>query len=286
MNSDDYINIFVDPELRDEARKNKGNNGYTQKEFIEEIKIDPEFCKNWGDLGPIYGKQWRSWERYDKIGQHYSSVTQKIEESSVLERMPIDQIANLIRDLKSNPDSRRLMVNSWNCSDLDSMVLPPCHYSFQVYTRELSESERFRWYTEKIGSGMHHDHIVQEMDEAEVPKRAISLIWNQRSCDTFLGISFNIASYGLLLEILGKICNMAPDELIGNLGDTHLYLNHLEQAQEQISRTPYELPKLIHGKTDAFWKDFDVSLITHLDPSDFSLEGYISHPAIKAPLSN
>jgi thymidylate synthase len=115
-------------------------------------------------------------------------------------------------------------------------VLPPCHYGFQVYTRELSESERFNWYGNKIGSHIHHDHIIQEMNQENVPIKAISLMWNQRSVDTFLGLPFNIASYGLLLEIIATSVNMVPDELIGNLGDVHLYSNHIEQAKEQIGR--------------------------------------------------
>jgi thymidylate synthase len=203
---------------------------FTQEEFINKIKTDDEFAKKWGDLGPVYGKQWRSWntKQFESLndgnfGHKYNDVS-------------IDQIQNLINDLKTNPDSRRLIVNAWNVGELDQMTLPPCHYGFQVYTRELSESERFNWYGNKIGSHMHHDHIEQEMNENNVPKRAISLMWNQRSVDTFLGLPFNIASYGLLLTILAKEVNMVPDELIGNLGDTHLYLNHIEQAKEQIGR--------------------------------------------------
>jgi thymidylate synthase len=113
-------------------------------------------------------------------------------------------------------------------------------------------------------------------------------MWNQRSVDTFLGLPFNIASYALLLEIISKEVNMIPDELIGNLGDTHLYSNHIEQAKEQIGREPMELPKVVHMKTAEFYKSLseDISLISHLDPSDFKIENYQSHPSIKAPLSN
>ena len=245
-------------------------------EFIKKIKTDDEFAKTWGDLGPIYGAQWRSWD-WD------------------LNSKPIDQITNLINDLKTNPDSRRLMVNAWNVGALDAMVLPPCHYGFQVYTKELSESERFDWYGNKIGSHMHHDHIVQEMNEKNVPTRALSLMWNQRSVDTFLGLPFNIASYGLLLEIIAKEVNMVPDELFGNLGDTHLYLNHIEQAKEQIGRTPYELPTVkiternwyMHEKVKEHLgeKTLDEKLKSYR-PDCFELIGYESHPKIKAPLSN
>ena len=239
-------------------------------EFIKRIKEDETFRKTWGELGPIYGKQWRDWNG-------------------------IDQIHNLITQLKTNPDSRRLMVNAWNVGELDQMVLPPCHYGFQLYTRELSESERFNWYGNKIDSHMHHDHIVQEMNQENVPTKAISLMWNQRSVDTFLGLPFNIASYGLLLEIIAKEVNMVPDELIGNLGDVHLYSNHVEQAKEQIGRTPYELPSVkiternwyMHEKVKEHLgeKTLDEKLKSYR-PDCFELIGYESHPKIKAPLSN
>ena len=250
------------------------NDTLTQEEFINKIKTDDEFAKKWGELGPVYGKQWRSWGNFfydnpdpDGDGFRHSEV---------------DQIQNLINDLKNNPDSRRLMVNAWNVGELDQMVLPPCHYGFQVYTRELSESERFHWYGNKIGSHMHHDHIVQEMNQENVPTRAISLMWNQRSVDTFLGLPFNIASYGLLLTILAKEVNMVPDQLIGNLGDTHLYLNHIEQAKEQIGREPFELPTLNQFPTYEGSRPSIESYVV----GDFTLKDYQSHPSIKAPLSN
>ena len=251
---------------------------YTQEEFINKIKTDDEFANKWGELGPVYGNQWRQWSTMGR-GQEMNGMF-TIEEN--MKMNSIDQIQNLINDLKTNPDSRRLMVNAWNVGELDQMVLPPCHYGFQVYTRELSESERFHWYGNKIGSHMHHDHIVQEMNQENVPTRAISLMWNQRSVDTFLGLPFNIASYGLLLTILAKEVNMVPDELIGNLGDVHLYSNHIEQAKEQIGREPFELPKL---GTDYREGEYDKNLKDFV-PDDFYLIDYQSHPSIKAPLSN
>jgi thymidylate synthase len=131
-------------------------------------------------------------------------------------------------------------------------------------------------------------NMNKKLDDRNVPTRAISLMWNQRSIDSFLGLPFNIASYALLLEIISKEVNMIPDELIGNLGDTHLYSNHIDQAKEQIGREPMELPKVVHMKTAEFYKSLseDISLISHLDPSDFKIENYQSHPSIKAPLSN
>jgi len=194
------------------------------KDFTERIKTDNEFAKVWGELGPIYGKQWRKWDGSN--GR-------------------IDQIDDLVRNLKENPDSRRLMVSAWNVGELDQMTLPPCHYGFQCYVRD---------------------------------GKYLSLMWNQRSVDTFLGLPFNIASYGLLLELLANEVGMIPDELIGNLGDVHLYSNHIEQAKEQIGRTSFDLPKL---KTDV-----KIDGICCATPDDFVLEGYQSHPTIKAPLSN
>ena len=197
----------------------------------------------------------------------------------------IDQIQNLINDLKTNPDSRRLMVSAWNVGELDQMVLPPCHYGFQVYTRELNESERkFNWYGNKIRKYLTciMTTLNKKLMRIIIPKRAISLMWNQRSVDTFLGLPFNIASYGLLLTILAKEVNMVPDQLIGNLGDTHLYLNHIEQAKEQITREPFELPTLNQFPTYSGTKPGFESYVV----GDFTLKDYQSHQSIKAPLSN
>jgi thymidylate synthase len=240
----------------------------TQEEFINKIKTDDEFAKQWGELGSIYGKQWRSWEKwYIDENQRYLTFTKKI-----------DQIANLINDLKTNPDSRRLMVNAWNVGELDEMVLPPCHYGFQVYTRELSNKERIILMNKKLGvtdTLPQYYNTDGEMDKNNIPTRAISLMWNQRSVDTFLGLPFNIASYGLLLMMLADEVNMVPDELIGNLGDTHIYLNHIEQAKEQIGREPMELPT-VYVRDGIFCSSVN----------DIILENYQSHPTIKAPLSN
>jgi thymidylate synthase len=263
---------------------------FTQEEFINKIKTDDEFAKRWGELGPVYGKQWRSWHSNAKVTM----------DGKYHEEKGIDQIANLINDLKTNPDSRRLMVNAWNVGDIINMVLPPCHYGFQVYTRELSIEERldlasktydvFDPFDFGIPAKIDHDEIDKLYP---VPKRAISLMWNQRSVDTFLGLPFNIASYGLLLTILAKEVNMVPDQLIGNLGDTHLYLNHLEQAKEQIGREPFELPSLVF--LDEYHYINDIKLVGEMTfdekinrfrPDFFKIENYQSHPSIKAPLSN
>jgi len=282
------------------AYNKKLNNDFplSKEGFIERIKTDDEFAKKWGELGPIYGKQWRSWKKPNHLtGPCEDEYTTDLgfisKEEYEIEKdfYVIDQIANLINNLKANPDSRRLMVSAWNVGELDQMVLPPCHYGFQVYTRELSLEERYVMYFERLDPTMvpldiKVPNIHQYFTELNIPTRAISLMWNQRSVDVGLGLPFNIASYGLLLEIIAKITNMVPDELIGNLGDTHLYLNHIEPIKEQLTREPFESPKLVHMKTDEFWKEFDMSLIGHLDPKDFTLENYQSHPTIKLPLSN
>jgi thymidylate synthase len=165
------------------------------------------------------------------------------------------------------------------------MVLPPCHYGFQVYTRELSNKERIILMNKKLGvtdTLPQYYNTDGEMDKNNIPTRAISLMWNQRSVDTFLGLPFNIASYGLLLTILAKEVNMVPDQLIGNLGDTHLYMNHIEQAKEQIGREPFELPTLNQFPTYEGSRPSIESYVV----GDFTLKDYQSHPSIKAPLSN
>ena len=217
---------------------------YSKDEFIERIKNDDEFAKKWGELGPVYGSQWRNW------GKDFKQIPNETGDGVYdITTTGIDQIQNLINDLKTNPDSRRLIVNAWNVGELDQMTLPPCHYGFQCYVRE---------------------------------GKYLSLMWNQRSVDTFLGLPFNIASYGLLLTILAKEVNMVPDQLIGNLGDTHLYLNHIEQAKEQIGREPFELPTLNQFPT---YEGSRPSIESYVI-GDFTLKDYQSHPSIKAPLSN
>jgi thymidylate synthase len=212
---------------------------YTQEEFINKIKTDDEFAEKWGELGPIYGKQWRQWQNYN--GYHLDE--------------PIDQIQNLINELKTNPDSRRLMVSAWNVGELEDMVLPPCHHSFQLYSVE-KEGQRY-----------------------------LSLLWNQRSIDSALGLPFNIASYGLLLEMIAREVNMIPEHLIGHLGDCHLYSDHLEGAKEQINREPRELPRL-HMSSGHNFRAALAGKADEIDLNDFMLIGYDPHPTIKFPLSN
>lgn len=208
-----------------ETHYTEGGDLATREEFIRMIKTDEEFAAQWGELGPIYGKQWRGWFMYnDRVDPVF-----------------IDQIAQLIRDLKTNPNSRRLMVSAWNVGDLGEMTLPPCHYGFQCY----------------------------------VANGKLSLMWNQRSVDTFLGLPFNIASYATLLLLLCEETGYEAGELIANLGDVHLYKNHVEQAKEQITRGQYPLPKIKLSNVNLLEGEWDYELID-----------YKYHPSIKAPLSN
>ena len=268
-------------------------NKFTKEEFINEIKTNPMVAKELGDLGPVYGKQWRAFGGYDKVpsGWNHGSIT------SFKDVSKCDQLENLINDIKTNPDSRRLMVTAWNPCELDSMVLPPCHYGFQVYTRELSLEERKDILKKNKQSALQLSIAEKspfEMDGEEIsksevidmlfithkiPTRAISLMWNQRSVDTGLGLSFNIASYSLLLMMIAKQVNMVPYEVIGNLGDVHLYLNHIEPIKEQLTREPYPLPTVKIS-------DRVVNDISEYTLGDIILENYQSHPTIKMPLSN
>lgn len=202
------------------------------KEFVEKIKTDKSFAKEYGDLGPIYGYQWRNWPTPD--GQH------------------IDQLAKVIETLKTNPDSRRIIVSAWNVADIDEMAkagLPPCHCLFQFYVAE------------------------------EDGKRKLSCQLYQRSCDTFLGVPFNIASYALLTMILSQICDLEPGEFVWTGGDTHLYLNHMDQVKEQLSRRSdiRPMPKMKVNPDKKRLEDFAIE--------DFELVDYNPHPSIKAPIA-
>lgn len=187
------------------------------------ISIWDEWADDQGNLGDVYGKQWRAWPAGD--GQ------------------TIDQLARAIEQIKSNPNSRRHLISAWNVASVATMALPPCHYSFQFY----------------VADGM------------------LSCLFNMRSVDSFLGLPFNIASYALLTHMIAQQCNLQPGELIWNGGDVHLYQNHLQQTQLQLTRQPYTLPTLIIKRCPDSLFDYQYQ--------DFSFENYQYHPAIKAPIA-
>lgn len=200
-------------------------NGDTNVKYLQEngVRIWNEWADENGELGPVYGHQWRSWPDYN--GEH------------------IDQIQGIVNALKNNPDSRRMIVSAWNVAEVDQMALPPCHCLFQFY----------------------------------VADGKLSLQLYQRSADTFLGVPFNIASYALLTMMMAQVCGLQPGDFIHTTGDTHLYLNHLEQAKEQLQRVPRALPKMVINP--------NVTSIFDFKYDDFTLEGYNPLPHIKAEVS-
>ncbi len=273
--------------------KDKGYDVPTMETFVDRIKNQEGFSEKNGELGPVYGRQWRGWNGIDRQAffnsDNLDERNRDARQGVFYKEGDIDQIENLINDLKTNPDSRRLMVNAWNVAELDQMVLPPCHYGFQVYTRELDDETRYNiWFNNNYETGMERYFNPNDLPDYDntyyepTPKRAISLMWNQRSVDTFLGLPFNIASYALLLEIIAREVNMVPDQLIGNLGDVHLYSNHIEQAKEQIARKGLDLPSITINKV---MKNENDSLPLY-NITDFKLNDYQSHETIKAKLSN
>ncbi len=200
-------------------------NGDTNVKYLQDngVRIWNEWAREDGDLGHIYGYQWRSWPDY-KGGT-------------------IDQISQAVDDIKNNPDSRRIIVSAWNVADLPNMALPPCHAFFQFY----------------------------------VANGKLSLQLYQRSADTFLGVPFNIASYALLIMMMAQVCGLQPGDFIHTLGDTHIYLNHLEQTRLQLTREPRQLPTMKINP--------DVKSIFDFKYEDFELEGYDPHPHIAAKVS-
>lgn len=322
-NADTYVGTAFDV---DNMKKRLDEHpALTIEEFVAKIKEseyqehrffgNETFAEIWGELGPIYGKQWRQWQGWLKIDE---------DGETKFGSLWYDQILRLIQDLKTNPDSRRLMVNAWNVAEIDQMLLPPCHYGFQCWTRELTIEERYKAFSDK-----HVDPLLQEntptsamdskwtikgfesriramtgssgneageaakkiahnwLDGWKIPRRSISLMWQQRSVDLFLGLPFNIASYGLLLEMIAQSVNMIPDELIFNGGDCHIYVNHFDQVDEQLKREPMDLCQLKLTKPADSYSSLhgNNGHIIEYKYEDFKFLNYASHPAIKAPIA-
>lgn len=247
----------------------------TDKEFIDLCKH--RWSKNWtniGDLGRVYGAQWRDW---NKVGLDNDG------EQVLLGRF--DQISNLIKNLKKKPLSTDHIVTAWNPGELNNMALPPCHKGFQIMVYELTLEERL-----DISGPIDYED-EEEFDtilNSKSPKYGFDLVWEQRSVDTFLGLPFNIASYALLAYIIGKMVNMVPGKIYGDLRNVHIYDNAIDTTKEQLSRNinKYDKCKLNHLKTEDFYKSLskNLSLLGHLDISDFKLNNYKSYDNIKTEM--
>lgn len=235
----------------------------TVKEFTADIKQYDSFAQIYGELGPVYGKQWRYW--FACTGE---------DNKSPIEFEYIDQIIQSIEMLKNQPDSRRNIISAWNVADIEQMDvsgLPPCHFAFQWNTRSVSGHNEPVFIDHDNGNVSTHDKWI----EPEF-KYKLDCHVNIRSSDFFLGMPFNIASYALLMHLYAKQVNMMPGDLVISTGDTHLYLNHIEQAKLQLSREPYDLPHLLlHDRPSIF--DYK--------PEDIQLFNYQSKEAIKAPIA-
>ncbi len=196
-----------------------------------------------GDLGPVYGKQWRNWEGLNRLSVLSLGPENPKFPGDFYRKKSIDQLADVIQQIKTNPNSRRLVVSAWNPVDVPEMALPPCHCLFQFF----------------IANGK------------------LSCQLYQRSADIFLGVPFNIASYAMLTHMVAQVCGLQVGEFIHTLGDAHIYLNHLDQVKEQLSREPYDLPEL--------WVNPEVKDINDFKFEDIKVEWYVSHDAIKAPIA-
>ena len=263
----------------------------TQDEFIQKIKNDAEFANKWGELGEgTYGGMWRDFPFFTIVDKTDPSTMPKFkslgtkgmycgdEPLTFLGR--IDQITKVLEKLKNNPDDRRMIVSAWHPYWVDQCALPPCHCLFQFHTEELTQDERFDLYRE---SGGNKGWVsVPEMNEkvlndANIPTRRLNCLLYQRSCDFFLGIPFNIASYSLLTAMIAHVTNMVSGTFTHSHGDTHLYINHLDQIKLQMSREPKALPSL--------WLNPEVKSLFDFKYDDIKLLNYDPHPAIKAEVA-
>lgn len=275
-------------------------NGDTNVKYLQEngVRIWNEWSDEEGNLGPVYGKQWREWRDCKVVECHDVGRTQQLMQRGykyignikedgttyLVYEKPHDQISKVIQQLREDPDSRRIIVSAWNVADLDDMALNPCHNYFQFYTTEMTVLERLNWFEEnepeKFASiPLSNDEKVlhETLDREGIPRRKLSCFYMMRSNDVALGKPFNIASYALLTHMVAQQVNMVPDELVYSGVDVHLYLNHLEQIKLQLTREPYPLPKLvIKRKPDSI---FDYKY------EDFEVVGYQSHPHIAMPVA-
>lgn len=218
------------------------------------VRIWDEWADEYGNLGPVYGAQWSNWEKISRMRINYETDPPE----ATIETKGIDQIAQVIDTLRTNPNDRRMIVSAWNVADIEDMKLPPCPVLFQFYSRELTESE-------------------QPFVEGIPQQRALSCHLYQRSCDTFLGVPFNIAQYSILVHMIAQVTDHVAEEFIWTGGDVHLYNNHIEQVEEQLRRPPYPSPSIILNPLVEEINDFKYE--------DFTLVDYNSHGTIKGIVS-
>lgn len=247
------------------CQDNSSLDKYSQLEFIEAIKQHTAFAAKFGDLGPIYGKQWVNWEHTTIDGGFLS-----------LEQESINQIDWLVKRLKTNPEDRGLIISAWNVPELPQMALRPCHTMWQVIAEPLTDLERSSYYVAKFGyddAWKRYGHNPDFYNDTNTPKYKLHLQLYQRSADTMLGVPFNIASYAILLHMIAQCVNMVPGDFIHTFGDAHIYLNHVDAAKEILLKEPMKLPTLKLNPEIKNIFDFKVE--------DIQIEGYTSHPAVK-----
>jgi thymidylate synthase len=248
----------------EDLRKLNGNTADT---------IWEEWARPDGSLGPVYGKQWRHWDNQDYVLGYGMA------------NYPIDQLDKVIQTLRQNPDDRGMIVSAWNVADLPNMALRPCHYSFEFWTCYASLEQRMTRYLQQNPMASRVDYVdksraemIRLFDANGIPTRVLSCKVNQRSCDLFLGVPFNIASYALLTHLIGHVVNMLPGTLIWSGGDVHIYKNHLAQIYDYLKQPTFELPELYINEQCP--QDID-----NIRLQDFSLIRYNSGPVISAPVS-
>lgn len=280
--------------------------GDTNTKYLEDngVTIWREWQDENGNLGELYGAQWRRWKDVKLVPKKNAALLEKLQAAGYADygdaddgsqmfdaRVLLkehDQISKVVDQLRNDPDSRRIIVSAWNVGELDQMALAPCHAFFQFYTRELSIDERLDWFEKNLPDQFNDSRFSNEavaddavfhveMDALEIPRRVLSCQLYQRSADMFLGVPFNIASYALLIHMVAQQVNMVAGDFVWSGGDVHLYSNHLEQAKLQLTREPLPLPKLVIKRKPESIFDYKFE--------DFEIRDYVSHDPIKAPVA-
>jgi thymidylate synthase len=279
---DDYKKEYTDKFL--ETTDRKKFKLLSIKEFEDRIKEDDEFALKYGDLGPVYGKQWMDWGGYKEKTEVTKEYQQTKSDTKLVSHIDwidvkykgINQIDNIIETLQTSLDNRRMLVSAWNVSDIDDCKLPPCHILYQFYTDEMTFEERNEYAGEYKVLDIENKKFTEQQierfhilwNEKGIPKRKLSIQMYQRSCDSYLGVPFNVASYSLLLHMVAHVVNMIPSKFVWLGGDTHLYLNSLDATKEIIQRESFEVPQLkikrkVESIYDFRYEDFEFTYQAH-----------------------